>query len=592
MRKSAKAIVKQYFKNDYGEPFEITDTQADIFLCIVTRKWLRVEVICPTQFGKSSTIAMALIIASTNDHEDFAIVTGSESKSQIIMEKVVQHTFDHPKFTALLELDDNEPLDRIRRQRSRKMLTWKGGGSVRTITADARNRQRVKETLTGLGCILAGEKVITEIGEVDIKDLCENKLANFILSYNHDAEEYEFKKINDYQINERIGRDMLKLEAGGKSFIATSDHPVYVHGKGYIPLSEVVVCDEVNTVETKTTVESITKISTEDDVVYNLEVEGNNNYYVGGVLVHNSKNIVEDEASLIPDDIQAMIMRMLGGYRDGFLLKIGNPFYRNHFMRTWNSDKYQHIFADYMTALAEGRYTEQFIDEMRSEAFFDVLYECKFPDDNEVNEQGWRRLVLDAELQAAFDNADIEVNRPKGKPRLGVDVAAGGNNYTAFVLRYDNYMTLLEKNRDPDLMSQVAKVVSYMQQYGIEGYNIGIDDVGVGHGVTDRLKEKGIYVNAVKEGASAIENDKYINLRAENYWLLGQWIKSGGKIIKNDDFFQIDKINYKEDSSSRLKIEPKAELAKRGIPSPDVADAATLTFSNAVVVTSSDFDIL
>ena len=456
MRAQAKQTVRTYFKNDYGDPLEMTDSQADIFLCIVTRQWLRVEVIAPTQYGKSTIIAVALIIASTTDHEYFGIVTGSEPKSQIIMEKVIQHTFDHPKFTSLLDLDPNEPLDRIRRQRSRTNITWKGGGGIRTFTADARNRQRVKESLTGFG----------------------------------------------------------------------------------------------------------------------------------------AKNIIEDEASLIPDDLQAMIMRMIGGFKDGFLFKIGNPFYRNHFMRTWNSDKYQHIFVDYHNALAEGRYTESFIEEMRDEAFFDVLYECKFPDDDQINQEGWRRLILDKELEDAFDEADLEVPRPKGVPRLGVDVAAGGNNYSAFVLRYDNYAVLLEKNRDPDLMAQVARIERYMQEYGIDGAYVGVDDVGVGHGVTNRLAERGIAVNAVKEGARAVESDKYLNTRAENYWLMGQWVKAGGKLIKNDDFYQLAQINYKEDSSSRLKIEPKADLQKRGIMSPDVADALTLTFSNIVVVTADDFAII
>lgn len=454
MRQTAKNTVRRYFKNDSGEPFELTDSQADIYLCIVIRTWLRIEVIASTQFGKSSVVAMALIIASTESHELFAIVTGSEPKSQIIMEKVIQHTFDHPKFTAKLELDANEPLDKLRRTRNKTHISWKGGGGIRTFTADARNRQRVKESLTGFG----------------------------------------------------------------------------------------------------------------------------------------AKNVIEDEASLIPNDLQAMIMRMIGGYKDGFLFKIGNPFYRNHFLRTWNSDKYQHIFIDYHTALAEGRYTESFIDEMRDEAFFDVLYECLFPEDDEINESGWRRLLLDKDLESAFDNADLEVPGPKGPPRLGVDVAAGGDNFSAFVLRYDNVLWLLEKNRDPDLMSQVGRIEHYMKEFNIDGAYIGVDDVGVGHGVTNRLAERGIYVNAVKEGSSAVEKDKYANLRAENYWLAAQWVKGGGKIVKNGDFYQLGVVNYKEDSSSRLKIEPKADLAKRGIKSPDVADAVTLTFSNVPVFRASDID--
>lgn len=451
----AKRTVRHYFKDDYDRPFEITDGQADIYLSIVLRQWLRVEVIAPTQYGKSSVIAMALIIASTQDHENFAIVTGQENKSMIIMEKVIQHTFDHPKFIALLELDPNEPLDRIKRQRSRQYVTWKGGGSIRTFTADARNRQNVKKSLTGFG----------------------------------------------------------------------------------------------------------------------------------------SKNVIEDEASLIPDDLQAMIMRMLGGYPDGFLLKIGNPFFRNHFMRTWQSDNYQHVFIDYHQALLEGRYTEAFIEEMRFEAFFDVLYECRFPEEDEVNEAGWRKLVTDSALAAAFEDAEVELPRPVGKPRLGVDVAMGGKNFTAFVLRYDNIMVLLEKNKDPDLMSQVGRIELYIKEYNIDAYDVTIDDNVVGHGITNRLAERNIYITAFVGSKPAVDAATFANIKAEAFWLLKQWIANGGKIIKVDDFYQINQINYKVNSSSKIIIEPKEQMATRGILSPDVADAASMTFNNAIIATAADFAV-
>jgi hypothetical protein len=451
-REIAKQIVRRYFRDDKGLPFELTDGQADIFNVIFIKDHQRVQVIASTQYGKSSTVAMALIVRSQAFHEQFAIVTGSEPKSQIIMEKVIQHSFDHEQFYSQLELDPNEPLDKLRRTRNKRQVTWKGGGGIRTFTADSRNRQRVKESLTGFG----------------------------------------------------------------------------------------------------------------------------------------SPNIIEDESALIPDDLQSMVMRMLGGQQDSFLLKIGNPFYRNHFHRTWNNGRYFRIFIDYVQALRENRYSEAFIEEMRNEAFFDILYACQFPEEDEVNEQGWRKLVTDSDLERAYEDAELQIPRPVGRPRLGVDIAAGGSNYTTFVLRYDNYMRLLEKNRDPDLMAQVGRIEGYMKEYEITSTDVTVDDSGVGHGVGNRLAERNIVVNTFKGGTTAYEKDSYANLRAEAYWLLGQWVKGGGKIVKTEEFYQISLINYKPDSASRVKIEPKEELGKRGIASPDIADAASMTFSNTVAVTAND----
>jgi hypothetical protein len=456
VRELAKKLVRENFKNDKGDPFEMSDGQADIFNTIVLKLHPRNQIIAPTQYGKSSVVAIALIVRSQKFKDDFAIVTGSEPKSQIIMEKVIQHTFDDERWYSKLELDPNEPLDRIRRQRTRKHLNWLGGGSIRTFTADARNRQRVKEALTGFG----------------------------------------------------------------------------------------------------------------------------------------SPNIIEDEASLIPDDVQAMILRMLGGHEGGWLLKIGNPFYRNHFFRTSISDLYNNIFIDYLQGLVEGRYTEEFIDEMRPEAFFDVLYECKFPDEDAVNDAGWRRLITSADLERAFDSAELEVPRPVGRPRLGVDVAGGGKNWTTFVLRYDNYMVLLEKNRDPDIMSQVGRIEQYMREYSIKGFDVTVDDNGIGQGICDRLAEKDVMVNRFKGGTSAVDKEKYSNLKTEAFWLLRTWIKNNGKIIKHTDFYQIIEINYKVNSATKLKTESKDEMLKRGVQSPDVADAASMTFSATNITTADDIAFL
>ena len=79
-----------------------------------------------------------------------------------------------------------------------------------------------------------------------------------------------------------------------------------------------------------------------------------------------SPNVIEDESALIDDVTHAKVLRMVGGYPDAnFLMKIGNPFRRNHFLRSWRSDTYFKIFIDYNVALREGIDTPEFIDEMR-----------------------------------------------------------------------------------------------------------------------------------------------------------------------------------------------------------------------------------
>jgi hypothetical protein len=212
---------------------------------------------------------------------------------------------------------------------------------------------------------------------------------------------------------------------------------------------------------------------------------------------------------------------------------------------------------------------------MRKDAFFKILYECQFPELGEIDEQGWSVLLTDKEIEAAT----TKQTEPRGVKRLGVDIGRGGN-YTVFVLRTDNYAKILEKNRDPDLMSQVGKIKRIIREENILAEYVFVDDVGVGGGVTDRLKEEGIGIKAVRGGEKAQNEGKFVNVRAEAYWELRKWILEGGALEKNSDWYQLCEIRYKEDSSSRLKIESKEEIRGRGAESPDVADALMLTFAN------------
>ena len=307
---------------------------------------------------------------------------------------------------------------------------------------------------------------------------------------------------------------------------------------------------------------------------------GNAQKSIEAAMGEGADVILEDESGLIPDRTEATIFRMIAGKKDPLYVKIGNPFYRNHFYKTSFDD---------IQALAEGRYTQQFIDEAKKRPLFDVLYECKFPMEDEVDERGWRRMFFEKQMQEIM----IKDIVPAGTLRLGVDIGRGGN-YSAYVLRGDNCAIILEKNRDPDLMSQPGRIINYMKEYKIEANNIYVDDVGVGGGVTDRLRELGHEVNGVKEGQGATDGASYANLKAENYFLVKDWIENqSGKLSDSADWYQLLEIRFKPNSSSKFQIEPKDELQKRGVESPDIADALMLTFTDGgQTFTADDFAII
>lgn len=285
-------------------------------------------------------------------------------------------------------------------------------------------------------------------------------------------------------------------------------------------------------------------------------------------------NLVQDEAALVNDTLQATIVRMLGGSKDNFMVKIGNPFNRGHFYRTWVLGNYYRIFIDYQRALDEGRYTEDFINEMAQEALFDILYECKFPREGKIDAKGWLQLLTSVELERAF----VEENPLLGYRRLGCDVAGGGRNYSVIVARGYNVAKKIYKENEPDTMAFAGQVVVQSKTWTVAGKDIFVDLVGIGRGAFDRLKELILDVVGVGGGSTSSQNTRFANLRAEMYWRAREWVLAGGKLEKDPDWYQLSDVKWKADSNGKIKLMSKEEMLAQGIDSPDVADAFAMTF--------------
>lgn len=310
---------------------------------------------------------------------------------------------------------------------------------------------------------------------------------------------------------------------------------------------------------------------------------GNSKKGIESAMGEGADIVIIDEACLIPDEIEATIFRMISG--KGILacyIKIGNPFYSNppyeHFYKSTYNPFYLQIFIDYQQALREGRYTQEFIDEAIGKPMFDVLYECKFPLPNEIDEKGYRRLLTLPQIRKAM--VKVIPDFIYGRFRLGADIGRGGN-YNAYVGRDDKYMWLHGKNKSNDTMTNVREIKDAEADVSF------IDDTGVGGGVTDRCVELSIPVVAVGLGESASDKNRWSNLRSELFFNFRQWILQGGKLEEAEHWLVLYEIKWKVDSGSRFKVEPKDDMMKRaraqltrlGSTSPDVIDAGSLTFA-------------
>src|SRR5215213_5219438 len=96
------------------------------------------------------------------------------------------------------------------------------------------------------------------------------------------------------------------------------------------------------------------------------------------------------------------------------------------------------------------------------------------------------------------------------------------------------------------------------------------------------LVELGLPVVAYNRGEAPFDKERFVNARAEDYWNLREIFETGEiDIDELDDVLaaQLGSIKWTVDSRGRTKIESKDDMRKRGLPSPDRADALAMVMS-------------
>ena len=188
--------------------------------------------------------------------------------------------------------------------------------------------------------------------------------------------------------------------------------------------------------------------------------------------------------------------------------------------------------------------------------------------DEGMDEKGYIRLVSDRELQSFF----VQYGEHAGYKILGVDPAAGGDK-SAIVLKSGNIQQVLFNQKLQNTMDLVGVIMEKYREYNAD--YIVIDKTGVGQGVFDRLKELDYPVRGVSFGEKS-EDSQFANLKAEWHWREREWLLSGGRLLYDTGWNEFEVVKYKT-KDGRTIIQPKEELFRDGIASPNCVDAAVLT---------------
>ena len=302
--------------------------------------------------------------------------------------------------------------------------------------------------------------------------------------------------------------------------------------------------------------------------------------------------IVKDEATLLSNEAQTKISRMLGDNPEFTQeIELFNPWDRDNkaFEHTENPD-WDKVHISWKQALKEGRTTKQFIEEQRRELTpleFTVLYDSDFPEEAEDSifnlakiksaesrDPKHKEILQSLEiLKESYKYRESEVNEAKEMLKdfkfvISCDVADKGLDETVMFIgfRVGNYYEVIDHYSEPkseniEVGRKITKYVNDLTKYS-QKIVVNIDTIGIGAGVVsyvkDWIKTKNlnsyVSVKACHFGAKAIKSERFTNMKAENYFRLRQYFIDNLIKIPEIHKFRQQAMAMKWDTTSSEKI--------------------------------------
>jgi len=186
----------------------------------------------------------------------------------------------------------------------------------------------------------------------------------------------------------------------------------------------------------------------------------------------------------------------------------------------------------------------------------------------------------DALIPMSWIRAAQQRELPPSEPNeLGVDVGGGGDANT-IASRKGPVVRVIHEDQNPNTMETCGNVVTARRKTGATA--VKIDKIGIGAGLVDKGKEDGEPFVGINVGEAAHDKEAFANLRAELWWGVRERFEEGNADIDplDDDLAgELASLKFTRTSKGQVLIESKDQAKRRGIPSPNKADAVMLAFA-------------
>lgn len=296
--------------------------------------------------------------------------------------------------------------------------------------------------------------------------------------------------------------------------------------------------------------------------------------------LHNVRKrilVVFDEASAIDDKVWEVTEGALTDENTEIIwIAFGNPTRNSgRFRECFRRNKHRWVNYQIDSREVEGTNKAQIKkweeDHGEDSDFFKVRVRGIFPSSS------FKQFISVNDVDAAFGRHLREEQFSFAPKIIGVDPAWEGDDEFVITLRQGLMSKILGKYPKNDNDVHMANIIANFEDQ--ENADAVFIDGGYGTGIVSVGRTLKRNWRIVWFGGESADKG-CLNKRAEMWKLMRDWLKEGGAIPKDHTLYQ-DLIGPETTPrvDGKIQLESKQDMKKRGLPSPNIADALAITFA-------------
>lgn len=295
----------------------------------------------------------------------------------------------------------------------------------------------------------------------------------------------------------------------------------------------------------------------------------------------HSENVLllADEASGIPEAVFEAASGSMSGEHATTVLT-GNPTRNTGFFYDTHTRLKDDWYTMHVSCVDSPRVSDDFVEDMKrrygeDSPAYHVRVLGNFPPSEEDT-------VIPVSLIEHAMNNEIKIHEETSSV-WGLDVARQGGDSSVLCKRQGPVVHPMTVWRNLDLMQLTGAVKADYDATAPSKrpMEIIVDSNGFGAGVLDRLRELGLPARGLNVSERAMAKDTYLNMRAELWFKCKAWLEGMDVSLPKDDglYAELAAPRYMFTSSGKMQVESKEAMKKRGVRSPDRADALCLALA-------------